>query len=101
MLYHAHELQRSWLESASAWAGIGAQMLSNPANPFAYSGLGPVAASALEVFAHASAPRGKPVFGIESVDVADKAYAVTESIVLHKPFGDLRHFRREGLPADC
>ena len=101
MLYHAHELQRSWLESASAWAGISAQMLSNPANPLAYSGLGPVAASALEVFSHASAPRGKPVFGIESVNVAGKADPVVESVVLHKPFGDLRHFRREGLPADA
>ena len=33
MLYHAYELQRSWLNSASAWASIGAEMLSNPSNP--------------------------------------------------------------------
>jgi poly(3-hydroxybutyrate) depolymerase len=101
MLYHAHEWQRSWLDGASAWAGIGAQMLSNPANPLAYSGVGPIAASALEVFSHASAPRGKPAFGIESVDVAGKARPVEESVVLSKPFGDLRMFRREGLPADA
>jgi poly(3-hydroxybutyrate) depolymerase len=101
MLYHAHEWQRSWLDGASAWAGIGAQMLSNPANPLAYSGVGPIAASALEVFSHASAPRGKPAFGIESVDVAGKARPVEESVVLSKPFSDLRMFRREGLPADA
>jgi poly(3-hydroxybutyrate) depolymerase len=55
----------------------------------------------LEVFSHASAPRGKPAFGIESVDVAGKARPVEESVVLSKPFGDLRMFRREGLPADA
>lgn len=101
MLYHAHELQRSWLDGASAWAGVGAEMLSNPANPFAYGGLGPIAASALEVFAHATAPRGKPEFGIEAVEVGGTSWPVTQSIVLRKPFGDLLSFRREGLSAEA
>ena len=38
MLYHAYELQRSWLNSASAFASIGVEMLNNPANPFNYVG---------------------------------------------------------------
>lgn len=101
MLYHAYELQRSWLNSASAWASIGAEMLSNPALPMGYLGVGPVAASALEVFAHAAAPRGKPEFGIETVDTGGKTYAVTESIVLNKPFGDLLRFTHDGLPKDA
>ena len=55
MLYHAYELQRSWLNSASAFASIGVEMLNNPANPFNYVGpmgymnIGPVAASALDL----------------------------------------------------
>ncbi|WP_228242393.1 polyhydroxyalkanoate depolymerase [Porphyrobacter sp. GA68] len=101
MLYHAHELQRSWLDGASAWAGVGAEMLSNPANPLAYGGLGPIAASALEVFAHATAPRGKPEFGIEAVEVGGTSWPITQSVVLRKPFGDLLSFRRDGLPADA
>ena len=60
MLYTVHELQRSWLNTASTWASVGAQWLNNPSLPFGYSGMGPVMASALEVFAHASAPYGKP-----------------------------------------
>ena len=101
MLYHAYELQRSWLNSASAWASIGAEMLSNPALPMGYLGVGPIAASALEVFAHAAAPRGKPEFGIETVKAGGKTHDVTESIVLNKPFGDLLRFTHDGLPKDA
>ncbi|MDA7787665.1 polyhydroxyalkanoate depolymerase [Sphingomonadaceae bacterium] len=98
MLYHAYELQRAWLGSASSVAAIGAEMLTNPANPMGYNIMGPMMANALEVFSHASAQYGKPDFGIESVMVDGNAYAVTESIVLNRAFGDLLHFRRDDLP---
>ncbi|MCZ8018762.1 polyhydroxyalkanoate depolymerase [Novosphingobium sp.] len=101
MLYTAYELQRSWLNAASTWASVGADLLSNPALPFGYSGLGPVMASALEVFAHASAPYGKPAFDIESVEVDGTSYPVTEAIVMHRPFGNLLRFSHPGLPADA
>jgi poly(3-hydroxybutyrate) depolymerase len=71
--------------------------MQNPANPFAYSGMGPIVASALEVFAHAAAPRGKPAFGLTSTIVKGRTVAVHEELVLHKPFGNLKHFRREGV----
>ncbi|MXO48813.1 polyhydroxyalkanoate depolymerase [Erythrobacter vulgaris] len=101
MLYHAYELQRSWLSSASTWASIGSEMLSNPALPFGYMGMGPMAASALEVFAHATATYGKPAWCIESVTVGNDEYPVVEATVLNKPFGDLKRFHREGLPKDA
>ncbi|WP_338447190.1 polyhydroxyalkanoate depolymerase [Pelagerythrobacter marensis] len=101
MLYHAYELQRAWLGGASAWASMGAEMLSSPYLPMGYMGLGPVAASALEVFAHAAAPRGKPAFGIETVEVGGKSFAVEEATVVNRPFGDLKRFARDGLPADA
>jgi len=97
MLYDAYEVQRSLLAGASTWANLGAGWLNNPANPFAYSHMGPIVASALDVFAHASAPRGKPEFGIESTVIEGKTVAVTEEIVLRKPFGQLKRFRREGV----
>jgi poly(3-hydroxybutyrate) depolymerase len=59
--------------------------------------MGPMVAASLEVFAHASAPRGKPEFGIQSVRVGRKDVAVHEEILLRKPFGQLRHFEREGV----
>ena len=100
MLYDAYEVQRSFLAGASKLAGLGAGWLSNPANPFAYNSMGPVAAASLEVFAHASAPRGKPEFGIESVRVGRKDVAVNEELLLRKPFGQLKHFVREGAEDD-
>ncbi|HEX8642485.1 MAG TPA: polyhydroxyalkanoate depolymerase [Allosphingosinicella sp.] len=97
MLYDAYEMQRSLLAGASSLADFGAGWLQNPANPFAYSGMGPLVASALDVFAHASAPRGKPDFGLDSTIVDGRKVAVREEIVLRKPFGQLKRFRREGV----
>ncbi len=99
MLYDAYEVQRSLLTSASKLAGLGAGWLSNPSNPFGYSSMGPLVAAGLEVFAHASAPRGKPDFGIAEVQVGKKVARVDEDIALRKPFGQLKHFRKEGIEA--
>ncbi|MGK6321134.1 polyhydroxyalkanoate depolymerase [Sphingomonas sp. DT-204] len=97
MLYDAYEMQRSMLAGASAFANFSAGLLNNPANPFAYFGGGPVLASALEVFAHAASPRGKPEFGLDRTTVDDRQVAVREEVVLKKPFGQLKHFAREGV----
>src|SRR5215213_4386600 len=99
MLYDAYEVQRSFLAGASKLAGLGAGWLNNPSNPWAYSSMGPLVAASLEVFAHASAPRGKPEFGIDTVQVGRKHVPVYEEILLRKPFGQLKHFRREGIEA--
>ena len=96
MLYHAFEMQRSMLAGAGAWASWGAEMLQHPAHPLGYMG-GPVMASALEVFAHAAAPRGKPRFGLDRTVVDGREVAVLEEVVLRKPFGQLKRFRREGI----
>jgi poly(3-hydroxybutyrate) depolymerase len=96
MLYDAYEVQRSFLAGASKLAGLGAGWLNNPSNPWGYTSMGPVVAASLEVFAHAAAPRGKPEFGIESVHIRGEDVPVHEEILLRKPFGQLKHFYREG-----
>jgi poly(3-hydroxybutyrate) depolymerase len=97
MLYDAYEMQRSLLAGASTLANIGAGWMQNPANPFSYSQMGPIVGSALNVFAHAAAPRGKPNFGLETTMVRGRTVPVAEEIVLRKPFGQLKRFRREGI----
>jgi poly(3-hydroxybutyrate) depolymerase len=97
MLYDAYEMQRSLLAGASSLANFGAGWLQNPANPMAYSSMGPIVASALDVFAHASAPRGKPEFGLDTTRVEGRTVRVREEIALRKPFGQLKHFVREGV----
>jgi poly(3-hydroxybutyrate) depolymerase len=99
MLYDAYEVQRSFLAGASRLAGMGAGWLNNPANPLAYSSMSPLVAAGLDVFAHAAAPRGKPEFGLDEAVVDGKTVAVREEIVLRKPFGQLKHFVREGASA--
>ena len=94
MLYDAYEVQRSLLTGASKLAGLGAGWLNNPANPFGYSSMGPLVAAGLDVFAHASAPRGKPEFGIVEVPVGKKLVQVDEDVVLRKAFGQLKRFRK-------
>ncbi len=96
MLYDAYEVQRSLLAGASKLAGLGAGWLNNPANPLGYNAMSPLVAASLEVFAHAAAPRGEPEFGIHSVKIGRKEVRVDEVVLLHKPFGDLKHFAREG-----
>ena len=97
LLYDAYEMQRSLLAGASTLANMGVGWWQNPANPFAYHHMSPVLASALDVFAHASAPRGKPDFGIDRVMVDGKTVPVVEEVALRKPFGQLKRFRREGI----
>ncbi len=97
MLYDAYEVQRSFLAGASKMAGLGAGWLTNPANPLAYATTSPLIAASLEVFAHASAPRGKPAFGLEETVVDGKTVAVREEVVLRKPFGQLKRFVREAV----
>jgi poly(3-hydroxybutyrate) depolymerase len=97
MLYNAYEMQKSWLAGASTLASIGANVLDNPTNPFAYLGGSSVFSSALEVFAHASAPRGKPAFDLDYTVIGDMRVEVVEEIVLRKPFGQLKHFARDGI----
>ena len=97
MLYQTYELQRSMLAGASAWANWGADLLHNPANPFSHLDGSAEMASALEVFAHAAAPRGKPAFGLTSTVVDGREVAVCEEIVARRPFGQLKRFRREGV----
>lgn len=97
MLYNAYEMQKSLLAGASAMADFSAGVLSNPANPFSYFGGGQILSSALEVFAHAAAPRGKPAFGLDFTTIDGKTVEIHEEIALRKPFGQLLHFKRQGV----
>ncbi|KLE34210.1 polyhydroxyalkanoate depolymerase [Aurantiacibacter luteus] len=101
MLYSAYEFQKTWLAGAANMAAVGARLLDNPALPMGYAGVGPATASALKVFAHLYEERGKPEFDLQPVEVDGKQYPVSEAVVFEKPFGNLRRFVRDGLPANA
>ncbi len=94
MLYTAYEWQRAWLAGLASVAKTQSDWLLSPANPLSYSSPGPVIARALEVFSHAASPRGKPDFGLDTTIVDGVSVAVSEEVVLRKPFGQLKHFAR-------
>ncbi|MEM7779565.1 MAG: polyhydroxyalkanoate depolymerase [Pseudomonadota bacterium] len=98
MLYKAYELQRSWLNSVSTLASMSSEFLTSPANPLSHFGVGAMTANALDVMAHATAPYGKPAFGITEIEVDGEAHPVEEATVVNLPFGDLKRFRHTGLP---
>src|SRR5206468_7245088 len=87
LLYDAYEVQRSFLAGASKLAGLGAGWLNNPSNPWGYSSMGPLVSASLEVFAHATAPHGKPEFGIETARIRGKDVRVHDEILLRNPIG--------------
>ncbi len=101
MLYKAYEIQRSFLNAGSAMAALAAEFLNNPSVPLAGTPVSQAMASALDVFAHAAAPRGKPAFGIRSVQVDGATRHVIESTVVTRPFGDLKKFTHDGLVPDA
>jgi poly(3-hydroxybutyrate) depolymerase len=94
MLYTAHEMQRAWFTSMGSMAQKTSDWLLSSANPMSWVAASPVMARALEVFAHASAPRGKPDFGLTTTIVDGNSVAVSEEILMRKPFGQLKHFNR-------
>ena len=99
MLYTGYEIQKNWLAGAGYVAQMQADWLNSPANPFSYLGVGSVVASALDVFAHTVMARGKPDFGLDTTIIGGKPVAVVEQIECRKPFGQLKHFTRDGAPA--
>ncbi|WP_353230731.1 polyhydroxyalkanoate depolymerase [Novosphingobium sp.] len=101
MLYKAYEIHRSFMNAGSAVASMTADWLSNPRHPLATTAANQAMASALEVFAHAAAPRGKPAFGYKTVQIDGVAHTVTETTEVHRPFGALKKFAHAGLPADA
>jgi poly(3-hydroxybutyrate) depolymerase len=98
MLYTAYEMQRGWLAGAGMAAKHSANWLLAATSPFAWMPGAPVMAHALDVFAHTVELRGKPPFGLNSTLIDGEPVPVSEEVVLRKPFGQLKHFRR-GVPA--
>lgn len=94
MNYSAYEMSRAWLTGLGMAASQTSDWLLAAGNPMGLVPASPVMARALEVFAHAAAPRGKPAFGLHSTIVDGAPVPVSEEVVLRKPFGQLKHFQR-------
>ena len=75
-------------------ARVSNHVLTSPFNPFATSYPARATAAACEIFVNATRRYGKPDFGIAETEVMGETVAVTEDVVLSKPFCNLVRFRR-------
>ncbi len=99
MLYELYDAQRMALAGASAWSSAMSTWLDYPFHAAGMGSAQHTVASALDVFAHATRPYGKPVFNLPTTLVQSKIVRVHEHVVKVTPFGNLLHFEREGVKA--
>ena len=101
MLYHAYEYTHAAMGPMRTMARASSQALRNPYNPLSMSYPARATAAACEMFVNATKRYGKPEFGIEETEVTGEIVAVTEEVVVAKPFCNLVHFRRHGAVAEA
>lgn len=96
MLYEFYDAQRATMAGVSAWSSTMSTWLAPPFNAAGFGEVQHQWASALDVFAHATHPYGKPKFNLPTTIIKGKICTVQEQVVLATPFGDLLHFVRDG-----
>ncbi|WP_416896291.1 MAG: polyhydroxyalkanoate depolymerase [Minwuia sp.] len=95
MLYQLYEMNHAAITPFRAAAQVTQALLRNPMNPAAYTLPGRTAAAAADVFESITRRYGKPSFGIDEVLVDGHPVPVTEQIVMRKPFGQLKYFKKD------
>ncbi len=100
MLYHFHEMQQAVLKPWRLAAAANKKFFQSPYNPASYTQAGRVMAAASEIFEDTTKRRGKPAFGIDAVEIDGDLVNITEEIVVHGPFCNLKRFRRDGTRDD-
>ena len=95
MLYHLYELNRAAWSPARAAADAYRLLFRNPLNPAYHTPMGKSAAAALELFERTTRRYLRPSWGIDETEVSGRKVAVTERVVISKPFCNLVHFERQ------
>jgi len=76
---------------------FGHEIVTHPVNPYSYSLLGKLHGALLESASRMTRQYPKRGFELGPVQLGDGVYPVKQSVVLRKPFCDLRRFERSGL----
>ena len=100
MLYQLHELHRNLINPVTAFAEGVSQLYAHPASPLSYLPFSREISAGYELLHRLGKDYEKPAFGLDTTTVRGREVAVSEEIVLTKPFCELRHFRREGRMQD-
>ena len=96
MIYHLHEMQNTAMAPLLFAAEANQMMLRNPFNPMSHTPVARAWAANWEILEAGNRHYDKPAFGLTSTEISGEAVAVTEDIVVRKPFGQLMRFVRAG-----
>ena len=94
MLYQIYETQRSLMEPFADFAQATAKLYGNSMFPLSKTPLSQRISAGYDLAYRLGKGYEKPVFGITTVDVDGVGVAIHERIELHKPFCELRRFKR-------
>ena len=95
MLYHLHEMQRSFLTPLMQWADASSKLFSNPVSPLAHTPFSQRIAAGYELMYRLGKDYEKPAFGIDTVAIGADTVRIVERIEIEKPFCRLLHFRKD------
>ncbi|HVK55348.1 MAG TPA: polyhydroxyalkanoate depolymerase [Burkholderiales bacterium] len=95
MLYDLHEFQRATLAPLLVWAQANASLFSSPYSALSYMPASRNMAAGYDLLFRLGKRYEKPEFGFTKTVVDGKEVAVTEEVVLGKPFCNLLHFKRD------
>ncbi|CDG84968.1 polyhydroxyalkanoate depolymerase [Janthinobacterium agaricidamnosum] len=95
MLYQLREMQRSFLTPVMQWADMSSKLLTNPVFPLAHTPFSQRIAAGYELMYRLGKDYEKPQFDITTTVVHGDTIAITEEVVIDKPFCRLIHFKKD------
>jgi poly(3-hydroxybutyrate) depolymerase len=100
ILYHLHDWQRAALLPFRLVAEATHATFHNPLFPASHTRVGRVLVAGAELFERTTRNFTKPHFGLHTTKIGGDTVAVTEEIIMIKPFCKLLHFNRATSRAD-
>ena len=98
MLYQIYDWQRAAMEPWRVFARAANEIYGHPDSPLSYLPGSRNVAAAFDLMTRLTQHYARPPFGIDTVRIGARDYAVTEVHDIEKPFCRLLHFRKEGAP---
>ncbi|WP_137891502.1 polyhydroxyalkanoate depolymerase [Ramlibacter sp. 2FC] len=94
MLYQIYETQRTLMEPFADFAQAAAKIFANPLTPLGQVPMAQRVAAGYDLIHRLGKDYEKPEFGIRTVSVDGVEVVVHERVEIHKPFCELRRFKR-------
>ena len=100
MLYQLHEAQHASLAPLRLWARVTAEFYGNPFGVLSHNPMSRILTAGADVILRMTHRFAKPAFGLNETTMRGKTVAVSEEVVLEKPFCELLHFKRDTTRKD-